>query len=110
MGSKRTKKITTLPKTIELISSRTGVVREFKTDHAFRILTLQKQTGQGSYELFNTHLYRYEDTGIQLIESKQPKASKSPKQSVNRAEPIRESNDIIFVGEDKKPEEQGQDN
>jgi hypothetical protein len=105
MGSKRTKKITTLPKTVELISNRTGVVREFETSHAFRILVLQKQTGQGSYELFNTHLYKYEDTGIQLIESEQIEASHSTEQSVDGGELIGESNDRIFVGEDKEPEE-----
>jgi hypothetical protein len=65
-------KLKVLPTTIELISNRTGVVREFNTDHAFRLLRLQKNTGLGSYEIYNTHLYTYEDTGIKFTEPEQP--------------------------------------
>ena len=60
---KKRKKIL-LPLTIELISEKTGVVREFDTDHAFRILRTIRRTGQGTYKLYNVDLYTYTDEGI----------------------------------------------
>jgi hypothetical protein len=97
MGRKKKVINQTLPSTIELISNKTGVVREFSTDHAFRLLTLQKRIGLGSYELFNTHLYRYEDSGIKTEQSDH---SNSTGFTIDRTEPISESDSGVFVGED----------
>jgi hypothetical protein len=76
---KKRKKIL-LPLTIELISEKTGVVREFDTDHAFRILRTIRRTGQGTYKLYNVDLYQYTDEGITYRVSRELGTPKEPKQ------------------------------
>jgi hypothetical protein len=56
-----------LPKFIELICTKTGRVKEFKTDHATNILRLQNKSGLGSYTIFNIDLYTYNE-GSRTIE------------------------------------------
>ena len=103
--AKRKKRQPVLPETIELISSKTGMVREFSTDHAFRLLRLQDTIGMGSYELFNTHLYKYEDSGITVIETEQPKDSRTTGLNADWGEPSSEPNGGVLTGEDKESEE-----
>jgi hypothetical protein len=92
MGRKKKVKQHTLPDTIELISNKSGVVKEFSTDHAFRLLSLQKKIGLGSYELFNTHLYRYEDSGIKTEQSDH---SNTTGFTIDWTEPISESDSWV---------------
>jgi hypothetical protein len=77
---KKGKKRILLPSTIELISEKTGVVREFDTDHAFRILRLINKTGQGTYKLYNVDLYQYTDEGITYRVSRELGTPKEPEQ------------------------------
>jgi len=55
-----------LPSHIELICAKNGNVKEFTSDHAERILALQTKMGLGSYKIFNTELYNY-DEGSRII-------------------------------------------
>lgn len=77
--ARRTKKggqsVTVLPTYIELICKATGVVKEFKTDHAQRILGIQLTSKLGSYTIFNTELYTYDE------------GSRTIKQNVRQPEP-----------------------
>lgn len=57
----RKKKVKTLPSHIELISAKTGRVREFELSHAQSILALQLKTRLGSYTLYNTQLYQIDE-------------------------------------------------
>jgi hypothetical protein len=61
----RKKKVKSLPSHIELISGTKGRVREFTFAHALSIL----RSEQGTWELFNQHLYKYEDGHITFNES-----------------------------------------
>lgn len=57
----RKKKLQSLPSHIELISSKTGRVREFELSHAQSILALQIKQKLGSYTLYNTQLYQIDE-------------------------------------------------
>lgn len=57
----RKKKVQTLPSHIELISAKTGRVREFELSHAQSILALQLKQKLGSYTLYNTQLYQIDE-------------------------------------------------
>jgi len=80
MESKSTKKKTTarkkssgstsLPKKIELIDTKTGAVKEFSTEHATKILNLEKLMHVKAHDIFNTELYTY-DEGLQKISRRQ---------------------------------------
>ena len=74
-----------LPSHIELICSKRGTVKEFKTDHAERILALQTKMGSGSYKLFNEDLYNYDE------------GSRTIKQNIRQSEPS-EGDTIIGEG------------
>lgn len=50
-----------LPKSIELICTATGEIKEFSTDHAQRILALQKKSGLGTFHIYNEELYQYDE-------------------------------------------------
>jgi len=56
-----------LPKHIELICTKTAKVREFELIHANNILRLQNKSNLGSYTVFNTDLYTYNE-GSRTIE------------------------------------------
>jgi hypothetical protein len=76
--AKKTKKggqdINILPAYIELICKATGRVKEFDTIHAQRILGIQLASKLGSYTIFNTELYNYDE------------GSRSIKQNVRQSE------------------------
>jgi hypothetical protein len=76
--AKKTKKggqdINILPAYIELICKATGQVKEFDTIHAQRILGIQLASKLGSYTIFNTELYNYDE------------GSRSIKQNVRQSE------------------------
>lgn len=57
----RKKKVQSLPSHIELISAKTGRVREFELSHAQSILVLQIKQKLGSYTLYNTQLYQIDE-------------------------------------------------
>ena len=62
MGTRKKKvSIPTLPSHIELISSKTGRVREYELSHAQRILDLQTKSGVGAQEIFNIQLYTIDE-------------------------------------------------
>lgn len=66
-----------LPEKIELISSTTGNVREFETEHAIRILQIQRKSGLGSFEIFNTKLYTYDEGSRRIKHFAQPEQLES---------------------------------
>lgn len=66
-----------LPKRIELISSTTGKVKEFETEHAIRILQIQKKSKLGSFEIFNTKLYTYDEGSRRIKHIAQPEQLES---------------------------------
>lgn len=89
-------------KTIELISTKNGVVKEYNLDHAIRILIYKKRTGLGSQEIFNTLLYSYDQGAITI----RPEKPDTKGHSTNRGELSSEALSADVVREDQKPEEQ----
>ena len=69
--AKKSKKVGTLKKSppthIELIDSKTAKVKEFTFSHATRILSLQRQSGLGTYTIFNVQLYQYDEGSNSII-------------------------------------------
>jgi hypothetical protein len=62
--ARRIKKVLPMPSHIELISEKTGRVREFELSHAQTILSYTSKTKLGNYKLYNTELYQLdENTG-----------------------------------------------
>jgi hypothetical protein len=61
-----------LPSHIELVSSKTGQVREFETSHAQSILNLQTKSGMGNFELYNTQLYKIDGQTGAISTKEQP--------------------------------------
>lgn len=59
--ARKKKVIKSLPSQIELISAKTGRVREFSLSHAQSILALQLKQKLGSYTLYNTQLYQLDE-------------------------------------------------
>lgn len=59
--ARKKKVIKTLPSRIELISEKTGRVREFELSHAQTILKHQLKQKLGSYTIFNTDLYQIDE-------------------------------------------------
>lgn len=64
-----------LPSKIELIDASNGNVKEFNTDHAQRILALQTKMGMGSYKLYNTELYTYDEGSRTIKQNIKPEPS-----------------------------------
>lgn len=56
-----------LPKFIELIDEKTGSIKEFEFFHASRILALQKKSRLGTYQIFNTQLYTYDEGSNTIV-------------------------------------------
>lgn len=56
-----------LPKFIELIDEKTGSIKEFDIFHASRILGLQKKSRLGTYQIFNTQLYTYDEGSNTIV-------------------------------------------
>lgn len=59
--ARKKKVIKNLPSHIELISEKTGRVREFELFHAQTILNLQFKQQLGSYTIYNTDLYQIDE-------------------------------------------------
>jgi len=77
--AKRKKKVTdTLPSHIELISSKTGRVREYELSHAQRILDLQTKSGIGSQEIFNIQLYTIDERSRKICIKQQLEGDRQP--------------------------------
>ena len=64
-----------LPSKIELISSKNGNVKEFDTIHAQRILSLQTKMKMGSYNIYNTELYTYDEGSRTIKQNIKPEPS-----------------------------------
>lgn len=88
-------------KTIELISTKNGVVKEYNLDHAIRILDYQKRTGLGSQEIFNTLLYSYYEGDIK----RRPEKPDTEGHNVDRGELSSEALHSDVVREDQVSEE-----
>jgi hypothetical protein len=69
--AKKSKKVEALKKSppthIELIDTKTAKVKEFTFSHASKILSLQKQSGLGTYTVFNVQLYQYDEGSNSII-------------------------------------------
>ena len=56
-----------LPTHIELIDEKTARIKEFTFEHATRLLRLQKQSGLGSYTIYNVQLYFYDEKSSSIL-------------------------------------------
>lgn len=69
--ARKSKKVGTVkkfpPSHIELIDEKTAKVKEFTFAHATKILTLQKQSGLGTYTIYNVQLYKYDEGSNRII-------------------------------------------
>ena len=65
---KKVEGLKNLPPThIELIDEKTAKVKEFTFAHATKILKLQKQSGLGTYTIYNVQLYKYDEGSNSII-------------------------------------------
>jgi hypothetical protein len=63
------------PTHIELIDEKTAKVKEFTFAHATKILKLQRQSGLGTYTIYNVQLYKYDEGSNRILPV--PKQSES---------------------------------